>query len=135
MVRSIRWRLQLWYAAVLVAVTATAAGVTYAQSRAARLDQIDTRLRAGVAALDALLRTFPPHELEGDHPGPPDGDLPDDGPPPRNCAAARAGLRCKRACTISTSIGNSRRICACAGNSRFKIDSCVSMLPIFVGRF
>ena len=43
MVRSIRWRLQLWYAAVLVAVTATAAGVTYAQSRAARLDQIDTR--------------------------------------------------------------------------------------------
>src|SRR5437763_14337081 len=85
MVRSIRWRLQAWYAAVLVAVTATAAGVTYAQSRTAKFDQTDTRRRAGVAALDALLRIFPQHELDGDHPGPPpDGDEPpDDGPPRR----------------------------------------------------
>src|SRR3954466_5677002 len=94
MVRSIRWRLQLWYAAVLVAVTAPAAGVTYAQSRAARFDQIDTRLRAGVAALDALLRPFPPHELDGAHPGPPpDRRQPARPPPPRPPRGARPARR------------------------------------------
>jgi heavy metal sensor kinase len=91
MARSIRLRLQLWYAAVLMAVTATAAGVTYVESRTAKFDQVDTRLRAGVAALDALLRTFPPHELDGDHPGPPDRPPPDDNGPPDDGPRPRPG--------------------------------------------
>src|SRR5438105_4206899 len=69
MFRSIRWRLQFWYAAVLAGVIAGFGGLIYWQSRSAKLAQIDTRLQAAVNYLDAVLRVFPPNALEGPRDG------------------------------------------------------------------
>jgi heavy metal sensor kinase len=66
MVRSIRWRLQIWYAAVLLAVVAGLAGLLYLQARSARLRQVDEQLEGSINYLEATLRGFPPHELD-DH--------------------------------------------------------------------
>ena len=65
MSRSIRGRLQAWYAAVLLAVVAGFAGLLYAQTRAARLQEIDAGLEAAALYLDGQLRRFPPHDLDG----------------------------------------------------------------------
>jgi two-component system, OmpR family, sensor kinase len=103
MVKSIRVRLQIWYAAVLVAVIAGFAGVLYYQVRTSRLHQVDERLAAATRYLEATIRALPPHELDDRPPplgrpfeerarnlpangrraaplGPPDGP-PRDGPP------------------------------------------------------
>lgn len=69
MVKSIRVRLQLWYAAVLVAVIAGFAGVLYYQVRTSRLHQVDERLAAATRYLEATIRALPPHELD-DRPPP-----------------------------------------------------------------
>jgi two-component system, OmpR family, sensor kinase len=88
MFRSIRWRLQLWYAAVLLTVIVSFTGLLYYQARASRLQQIDAQLLAAARYLDATLRAFPPHELEGPRPGsplpppPPPGGPLRPGPPP-----------------------------------------------------
>lgn len=65
MVRSLRWRLLLWYAVVLAAVVGGFAGLLYGQVRAARFRDIDARLTAAANYLDSALRIFPPHELTG----------------------------------------------------------------------
>jgi heavy metal sensor kinase len=80
MVRSIRWRLQFWYAAVLAGVIGGFGGLIYWQSRAARFEQIDTQLLAGASYLDAVLRSFPPGELENPRAEQPDRPPPDRGP-------------------------------------------------------
>jgi two-component system, OmpR family, sensor kinase len=92
MFRSIRWRLQLWYATVLLTVIVSFTGLLYYQARAARLQQIDAQLLAAARYLDANLRAFPPHELDGPRPdgtlppppplGPPGDRPPRPGPPP-----------------------------------------------------
>src|SRR5262245_35190587 len=89
MFRSIRWRLQLWYAAVLLAVIVSLTGLLYYPARAARLHQIAAQLRSAARYLDANLRAFPPHELVGARPDaplpppPPPADRPlRPGPPP-----------------------------------------------------
>jgi two-component system OmpR family sensor kinase len=69
MVKSIRVRLQIWYAAVLVAVIAGFAGVLYYQVRTSRLHQVDQRLDAATRYLEATIRGLPPHELD-DRPPP-----------------------------------------------------------------
>ncbi len=74
--RSMRWRLQLWYAGVLLLVIGLSGVLVYWQARAARLGEIDTKLRAASQYLDAVLRSLPPPELEGEPP------FPDDRPPP-----------------------------------------------------
>jgi heavy metal sensor kinase len=76
MLRSIRGRLQLWYAAVLLAVVAGFAGLLFFRVREARLQEVDARLQSAARYLDANLRRFPPHDLEGQ---PPDRPFP---PPP-----------------------------------------------------
>ncbi len=76
MVRSIRARLQIWYAIVLVVVIGGFAGVLYYQVRTDRLRRIDARLEAAVRYLEATVRSLPPHELID---GPPPAG---DGPPP-----------------------------------------------------
>src|SRR5437763_10395025 len=77
--RSLRWRLQGWYALVLVAVVGGFATLLYAQVRSARFQEIDAALTADALYLDTNLRRPPPpprHE--------PDGGRPDDEPrPPR----------------------------------------------------
>jgi heavy metal sensor kinase len=74
MVKSIRTRLQLWYAAVLLAVVGGFAGLLYLRAREARLHDVDARLQSAVFYLDANLRRFPPPEL--------DGSIPEWPPPP-----------------------------------------------------
>src|SRR5262245_56803586 len=68
MVRSIRLRLLLWYAAVLTAVVGGFAVILYYEVRSSRLREIDAQLDASAAGLEAALRLFPPHELTGEDP-------------------------------------------------------------------
>jgi two-component system OmpR family sensor kinase len=87
--RSIRWRLQLWYGLVLLTVVAGFAGILYGQVRAARFRETEATLEAAVLYLDAILRRFPPDELEGDlpeppPPPPPPPPFPPGAPPPRH---------------------------------------------------
>ena len=72
--RSLRWRLQGWYAIVLLAVVGGFATLLYAQVRSARFQEIDSALTADARHLDTNLRRFPPREL--------DSSLPNDRPPP-----------------------------------------------------
>jgi heavy metal sensor kinase len=83
MPRSIRWRLQGWYALVLLAVVGGFAGILYYRVRAARLQEVDAALEAGARYLDAHLRRFPPHELDGGFAGKP--------PPPKGKDKKRGG--------------------------------------------
>src|SRR2546423_10140002 len=92
--RSLRWRLQGWYAVVLLAVVGGFATLLYAQVRAARFQEIDAALTADALYLDTNLRRFPLFEPDGrpDRPRPPDRppfdkadrrpDRPLDRPPP-----------------------------------------------------
>jgi heavy metal sensor kinase len=90
--RSIRWRLQLWYALVLLAVVAGFAAILFFRVTAARFHEADARLEAAALYLDANLRRFPPRDLEGDVPeghrppppphGPPGEHGPGPPPPP-----------------------------------------------------
>jgi two-component system OmpR family sensor kinase len=84
MVRSIRGRLQLWYALVLFAVVIGFAALLFYRARAARWEEVDARLQAAALYLDVQLRRFPPHELNAtlpDRPGPPPRPMPRPGPP------------------------------------------------------
>jgi len=96
MVRSLRLRLQIWYAVVLVAVVGTMAAALYVQVRHNRLRAIDARLEAAASFLEGTVRGLPPHEVvrhmrgprpfrRGDGPGvPTDGPGFGDGPPPHH---------------------------------------------------
>jgi heavy metal sensor kinase len=103
--KSIRLRLLVWYAVVLVAVIGAFAGALYYQVRTDRLRALDARLQAAANYLEATVRSLPPHELErlppgaprdrmpgvdrpfrerrGDDPFGPDGPPPEHGPPPQ----------------------------------------------------
>src|SRR5437016_13957142 len=84
MPRSLRWRLQGWYAVVLLAVVGGFATLLYAQVRSARFQEIDAALAADALYLDTNLRRFPPPMLEGDWPDMPRPPLPPpEGPPDR----------------------------------------------------
>ena len=63
MAKSIRWRLQFWYAVVLLAVVSGFAIYLYYEVRAARLREIDADLVVAVNHLDSTLRTWPEAEL------------------------------------------------------------------------
>lgn len=63
MLKSLRWRLQLWYALVLLAVVGGFAGLLYVQMRVSRLGDIDHDLDASAHYFDAALRRFPPSEF------------------------------------------------------------------------
>jgi heavy metal sensor kinase len=65
MFKSIRWRLLAWHAGILV-LTVAGFGATLAyQIRNARLGEVDAELLVAARALEATLRQFPPHVLEG----------------------------------------------------------------------
>ena len=63
MPRSLRWRLQLWYALVLLLVVTGFALLLYYRVSAADWRDLDAELEAAANYLDANLRRFPPHEL------------------------------------------------------------------------
>jgi heavy metal sensor kinase len=88
----LRWRLQGWYAVVLLAVVGGFATLLYAQVRAARFQEIDAALTADALYLDTNLRRPPLRGPDGPRPGErgprdrPPRDRPDgfrDGPPDR----------------------------------------------------
>jgi two-component system, OmpR family, sensor kinase len=93
MASSLRWRLQIWHAVILLGVVLVFGAVLYAQIHRATVDEIDAELLAGARVLEVALRTLPPHVVEGgfrernDNPGPPNnlGPPPNGGfrPPPR----------------------------------------------------
>src|SRR5260221_6307232 len=87
MVKSIRLRLQLWYACVLVAVVAGFAVVLYLEVRAARVRDLDAELEVAAAHVETELRPIPPWVIEGrSEPSfPPEGRPfgPEGRPPPR----------------------------------------------------
>jgi heavy metal sensor kinase len=95
MLKSIRWRLQLWYALVLLVVIGGFAGILLYEVRAARFREVDHGLDASIHYLDTSLRRLPPWDLQGKpasasderRPPPPEPDddpfRPPPGPPDR----------------------------------------------------
>jgi heavy metal sensor kinase len=61
--RSIRWRLQLWYAVVLVLTVGGLAGFLYHRVRVAQFQRVDAQLEAAALYLDVNLRRVPGREL------------------------------------------------------------------------
>ena len=59
MIKSIRGRLQAWYALVLLTVVGTFAGILLVQVRQARFWTSIRQLQSGAMYLDAQLRGFP----------------------------------------------------------------------------
>jgi len=61
---SIRIRLQIWYAIMMVAAIGSFASVLYFQARRDRLRTVDARLEAAANYLEATLGSMPAHALE-----------------------------------------------------------------------
>src|SRR5262245_483701 len=81
MSRSLRWRLQGWYAVVLLAVVGGFGTLLYAEVRSAKFQEIDAALTADAQYLDTNLRPlFPLPRRPG--PPPPAGESAVGGPPP-----------------------------------------------------
>ena len=91
MLKSIRWRLQLWYALVLLVVIGGFAGILLYEVRAARFREVDHGLDASIHYMDTSLRRLPPWELQGKpapasderRPPPPKPDDDPSRPPPQ----------------------------------------------------
>ncbi|MDB6022439.1 MAG: hypothetical protein JWQ04_2296, partial [Pedosphaera sp.] len=96
--KSIRWRLQLWYGVMLVAVLIGFGFTAYQLERNRRLHDIDAELQHRLEVLSRELHFQGPdqggwvapfaerpirHKMD---PGPPDPDFPPDHPPPRDFA-------------------------------------------------
>lgn len=82
MLKSIRWRLLLWYAAMLLVVIAGFATYLYWSAERAAIQQFDVRLEGAARYLDAALRPFPMRAMLRTRPMEmPDGSF---GPPPRD---------------------------------------------------
>ncbi len=92
MIKSLRWRIQVWFTALLLLVLGGFGGILYYRAWSATWHEVDTQLSGAALYLDAVLRGFPPSELDGKADGkrpPPDDKRPppddkwwDDGKPP-----------------------------------------------------
>lgn len=71
---SIRWRLQLWLAFLLVCVLSGFGFTVYQLQRKTQLSQLDEELERRVAALNIAVRGGPPPEHGPRRPPPPEGD-------------------------------------------------------------
>jgi two-component system OmpR family sensor kinase len=71
MIKSLRWRLQIWYTGLLLIVVGGFGSILYYQMRASKLQEIDGQLEAAALVLDATVRNFPPYELDSKDPPPP----------------------------------------------------------------
>ena len=76
MFRSLQWRLQGWYALILLLVVTSFGAVFFTAARKARFDEIDAELLSAARVLEGVLRTVP-QQRRLLPPGPP----PDDRPP------------------------------------------------------
>lgn len=64
MFKSIRWRLQMWHAAILIPVVASFAGILYGQQHHERMHGIDEELKAAAEILNATLKGELPATLQ-----------------------------------------------------------------------
>src|SRR5262249_41852974 len=71
MIKSLRWRLQIWYTALWLTVVGGFGSILYLQTRASKMQEIDGQLLAAALNLDAKLGALPPHELDSKDPPPP----------------------------------------------------------------
>ncbi|MFN9434560.1 MAG: sensor histidine kinase [Planctomycetota bacterium] len=78
--RSLRWRIQAWYAAILILSLCAFGTMLYLESSRAMWREMDADLIGGVRALEGVLRMPPPPPPPFRNPGP---QVPWDDPPPR----------------------------------------------------
>lgn len=71
MIKSLRWRVQLWYGIILLGVVVSFATILFYRVRTTKEQEIDAQLESAALYLDASLRSFPFFELEADFPEPP----------------------------------------------------------------
>jgi heavy metal sensor kinase len=79
--KSIKWRLQLWYGLILVVVLAGFGGTAYQLERNRQFSHIDQELHRRVGVLANALRRPPPRRLEQGFFRPPPDQMSDDAPP------------------------------------------------------
>lgn len=99
MLRSIRWRLQLWHALVLLGVVALFGVILFGQERQARWQEVDAELQACARVLEGSLRGAPPHVIESLFPdrehrpprSPRPSELSAEGPPPEDRRPPKKG--------------------------------------------
>jgi len=79
--KSLRWRLQIWHALILLVVVVGLGSILLQRMRASLFDEIEGELQSSAAVLEGVLRTLPGIELAG----PPRSgqDRRPSGPPPR----------------------------------------------------
>src|ERR1039457_218701 len=85
--KSIKWRLQIWYGLILVAVLAGFGFTAYQMERSWQFRRIDDELHRRIGVLANALRRPPPRGPDAGEPPfdrPPPGRVPGDGPPGRN---------------------------------------------------
>lgn len=97
MVKSIRWRIQLWHSAVLLLVVECFAALLYFRLEQTKYDAIDSELEGAGQLLVSVLQSIPPPELErrgrlGDSP-PPEAGPDERRPPPRHAGPPGRGPR------------------------------------------
>jgi heavy metal sensor kinase len=85
--KSIKWRLQLWYGLILVAVLAGFGFTAYQLERGRLFGRIDDELHRRIGVIAGALHHPPPHGPDRNEPPfdrPLPGQFPDDGPPEEN---------------------------------------------------
>ncbi len=84
-IKSIKWRLQIWYGLILIVVLAGFGFTSYQLERSRQLGRIDQELHRRIGILVNNLHRPPPRQGNGDdqfsNRPPPQDQLPDDGPP------------------------------------------------------
>ncbi len=68
MIKSLRWRMQIWHVAILGVAIALFATAFYIQLHRSTLSEIDLELLSGARVLEGTLRTLPPPRQDGERP-------------------------------------------------------------------
>jgi two-component system OmpR family sensor kinase len=82
--KSIKWRLQIWYGFILVAVLAALGVTAYQLELNAQLGHINSDLESRFSAIANALHPHPPGRGHPPFGGPPPDQMPGDFPPPEN---------------------------------------------------
>lgn len=93
MVKSIRWRIQIWHGLILLLVLVSFGSLLVARLYRAKAREVDTELAGAAQLFVSILKSMPAHLLDNSLPGPParssagadeaDADLPPFDRPPR----------------------------------------------------
>ena len=68
MIKSLRWRMQIWHATILALAIALFATAFYMQLHRSTFGEIDLELLSGARVLEGTLRSLPPPMFDGDRP-------------------------------------------------------------------